>query len=55
MPAGQPARGVPGLMAEYQDLNRDYDVLRKNHEELLSRRVPVLAPPAETPFFWRVS
>jgi hypothetical protein len=32
------ARGVPGLMAEYQDLNRDYDVLRKNHEELLSRR-----------------
>jgi hypothetical protein len=32
------ARGVPGLMAEYADLNRDYDVLRKNHEELLSRR-----------------
>jgi len=32
------ARGVPGLMAEYADLNRDYDVLRRNHEELLSRR-----------------
>jgi polysaccharide chain length determinant protein (PEP-CTERM system associated) len=32
------ARGVPGLMAEYSDLNRDYEVLRKNHEELLSRR-----------------
>ena len=32
------ARGVPGLMAEYADLNRDYDVLRKNHEELLGRR-----------------
>ena len=32
------ARGVPGLMAEYQDLNRDYEVLRKNHEELLGRR-----------------
>ena len=32
------ARGVPGLMAEYADLNRDYDVLRHNHEELLARR-----------------
>jgi polysaccharide chain length determinant protein (PEP-CTERM system associated) len=32
------ARGVPGLMAEYADLNRDYDVLRRNHEELLARR-----------------
>jgi len=32
------ARTVPGLMAQYTDLNRDYDVLRKNHEELLSRR-----------------
>jgi polysaccharide chain length determinant protein (PEP-CTERM system associated) len=32
------ARGVPGLMAEFTDLNRDYDVLRKNHEELLARR-----------------
>jgi len=32
------ARGVPGLMAEYADLSRDYEVLRKNHEELLSRR-----------------
>ena len=32
------ARGVPGLLAQYADLNRDYDVLRKNHEELLARR-----------------
>ena len=32
------ARGVPGLMAEYADLSRDYEVLRKNHEELLGRR-----------------
>ena len=32
------AKGAPGLMAEYTDLNRDYDVLRKNHEELLQRR-----------------
>lgn len=32
------ARGAPGLIAEYTDLNRDYDVLRKNHEELISRR-----------------
>jgi polysaccharide chain length determinant protein (PEP-CTERM system associated) len=32
------ARGVPGLMAEYADLGRDYDVLRRNHEELLARR-----------------
>jgi polysaccharide chain length determinant protein (PEP-CTERM system associated) len=32
------ARGAPGLMAEFTDLNRDYDVLRKNHEELLARR-----------------
>ncbi len=32
------ARGAPGLMAEYTDLNRDYDVLRKNHEELTARR-----------------
>ncbi len=32
------ARGVPGLMAEYADLNRDYDVMRQNHEELLKKR-----------------
>jgi polysaccharide chain length determinant protein (PEP-CTERM system associated) len=32
------ARGAPGLLAEYTDLNRDYDVLRKNHEELIARR-----------------
>ncbi len=32
------ARGAPGLIAEYTDLNRDYDVLRKNHEELIARR-----------------
>ena len=32
------ARGAPGLLAGYTDLNRDYDVLRKNHEELLQRR-----------------
>lgn len=32
------ARGAPGLQAEYTNLNRDYDVLRKNYEELLARR-----------------
>lgn len=32
------ARGAPGLQAEYTNMNRDYDVLRKNYEELLSRR-----------------
>ena len=32
------ARGVPGLMAEYININRDYDVLHKNYMELLSRR-----------------
>jgi len=32
------ARGAPGLQAEFMNLNRDYDVLRKNYEELLSRR-----------------
>ena len=30
-------REQPGLMAEYQNLDRDYNVLRKNYEELLSR------------------
>ena len=32
------ARGAPGLMAEYTDMNRDYDVLVKNHAELIARR-----------------
>jgi polysaccharide chain length determinant protein (PEP-CTERM system associated) len=32
------ARGAPGLQAEYTNMNRDYDVLRKNYEELLARR-----------------
>jgi polysaccharide chain length determinant protein (PEP-CTERM system associated) len=32
------ARGAPGLEAQYLNLNRDYDVLRKNYDELLSRR-----------------
>jgi polysaccharide chain length determinant protein (PEP-CTERM system associated) len=32
------ARGAPGLQAEFTNLNRDYDVLRKNYEELLARR-----------------
>ena len=32
------ARGAPGLQADYLNLNRDYDVLRKNYEDLLARR-----------------
>jgi polysaccharide chain length determinant protein (PEP-CTERM system associated) len=32
------ARGAPGLQAEFTNLNRDYDVIRKNYEELLGRR-----------------
>ena len=32
------ARGAPGLAAEYANINRDYDVIRKNYDELLSRR-----------------
>ena len=32
------ARGAPGLQAEFTNLNRDYDVLRRSFEELLSRR-----------------
>jgi polysaccharide chain length determinant protein (PEP-CTERM system associated) len=32
------ARSAPGVQAQYLNLNRDYDVLRKNYEELLSRR-----------------
>jgi polysaccharide chain length determinant protein (PEP-CTERM system associated) len=31
-------RTAPQLQAEYVNLNRDYDVLRRNYEELLSRR-----------------
>ena len=30
-------REQPGLLAEYQNMDRDYGVLRKNYEELLSR------------------
>lgn len=30
-------REQPGLLAEYQNVDRDYGVLRKNYEELLSR------------------
>jgi polysaccharide chain length determinant protein (PEP-CTERM system associated) len=32
------ARGVPELEAQYTNLNRDYDVVRKNYDELVSRR-----------------
>ena len=32
------ARSAPGVQAEFLNLNRDYDVLRKNYDELLSRR-----------------
>lgn len=32
------ARTAPGVQAEYQNLDRDYNVLRKNYEELLDRR-----------------
>jgi polysaccharide chain length determinant protein (PEP-CTERM system associated) len=32
------ARTAPGVQAEYQNLDRDYTVLRKNYEELLDRR-----------------
>jgi polysaccharide chain length determinant protein (PEP-CTERM system associated) len=32
------ARGAPGLQAEYLNLNRDYDVLRKNYDDLSARR-----------------
>jgi len=32
------AKGVPELEAQYTNLNRDYDVVRKNYDELVSRR-----------------
>ena len=32
------ARSAPGLQAEFINMNRDYDVLRKNYDELLVRR-----------------
>lgn len=32
------ARNVPELQAQFTNMNRDYAVLRKNYEELLSRR-----------------
>lgn len=32
------ARGAPGLQAEFIALNRDYDVLRKNYDDLSARR-----------------
>lgn len=32
------ARGAPGLQAEYVNLNRDYEILRKNYDDLTSRR-----------------
>ena len=32
------ARGAPGLQAEFLNLNRDYDVLRRNYDDLSARR-----------------
>src|SRR5204862_2493339 len=32
------ARAAPQVQAEYEDLDRGYNVLRKNYEELLARR-----------------
>ncbi len=32
------ARGAPSLQAEFMNMNRDYDVLQRNYQELSSRR-----------------
>jgi polysaccharide chain length determinant protein (PEP-CTERM system associated) len=32
------ARSAPGVQAQYMNLDRDYDVVRKNYDELLARR-----------------
>jgi polysaccharide chain length determinant protein (PEP-CTERM system associated) len=43
------ARAQPGLMARYTDINRDYDVLHKNYDELIARREAMrLAAAADT-------
>ncbi len=34
----QIARSVPGLQAQYVNLDRDYDVVRKNYDALIARR-----------------
>ena len=34
----QIARSVPGLQAQYVNLDRDYDVVRKNYDQLIARR-----------------
>lgn len=45
----QIARDVPTVQAQSVNLNRDYDVLRKNYEELLARREAMrLADAADT-------
>ncbi len=43
------ARQAPGVQAEYKALDRDYGVLKKDHDELLSRREAAqIAQAAET-------
>ncbi len=43
------ARGAPGIQAQYTDMTRDYDVLRKNYQELIERREAMrLAAAADT-------
>jgi len=32
------AKSAPGVLAQSQDLDRDYSVLKKNHQELVARR-----------------